>query len=241
MRDNKTRFSKKILGIDIIFSNLYSMDQEIKEQIFISRKKTFIDRRQWDIVSYDGGDHEIDQYDDPDSYYIYSIYNRTVTGCVRLRPSSAPTLMTGPLKWLKDPINFSEKETGAIWEASRFFITPSKNENTMSGGGIDIRTLVLFLSMIEFGIERKISHYEVVVDAIMARILRRSGWKLKILNYGEGSLNERIYYGLLPCSTENYDYIKCLVNSHTGSVDATAEPSRLFKSSSSSTLSSLPV
>ncbi len=182
-----------------------------REKIYYLRKRVFIDRLKWRIDSYESGEFECDSYDDAEAYYICTLFEGDITGCVRLRPSTSPTLLAGPLKWLKTSVELSEKHNEKTWEASRFFITPNRLDND-EARGIDCRTYTLFLSMIEFGDMKGFKNYEVVVDATMARVLRRCGWPLEILNSGLGSLNERLYYGLLSCSPESYNSIKYSMN-----------------------------
>lgn len=195
--------SRSFIGIETVVLNYYELSQKTRNQIYQSRKEIFIDKKQWSIDSYNDGDIEFDEYDDGESYYICAFHNSNVTGCVRLRPSTAPTLMTGPFKWLKEPVEFRENNSKTIWEASRFFITPDRLHH-FKNKRFDRRTHALFLCMIEFGMKFNLSSYEVVVDAMMIRILRMSGWPLKVLNSDIVSKNEKIYYGLLPCNSASF-------------------------------------
>lgn len=185
-------------GIEAVVSNYNDLPQCNLDEIYRSRKEIFIDRKSWDIGSYKGGDFECDRYDDEEAYYIYILNERCVTGCVRLRPSSSPTLMTGALKWLKEPVENEVSKLGPTWEASRFFITQVKSF-CREKGTVDRRTHALFILMIEFGMAKNFENYEVVVDAVMMRILRMCGWPIYVMNSGLGSLSEKVYYGLLPC------------------------------------------
>jgi len=187
-------------------SNYHGLSQGMRKQIYRSRKEVFIDRKQWKVESYEGGDIESDEYDDCKAYYLCTLSGSSITGCVRLRPSTSPTLMIGPFKWLKESIAPSELYNDITWEASRFFITPGRL-GSAEQGRFDRRTHALFLSMIEFGMTAGISDYEVVVDAMMARILRMSGWPLRVLSSGVVSLNEKVYYGLLPCNGMAFENI----------------------------------
>lgn len=167
-------------------------------QIYCLRKHAFIDRKGWSIQSYKGGDIEYDEYDDSQAYYIFTLHEDFVTGCVRLRPSTSPTLMSGSFAWLKKQVKSNDFNFKITWEASRFFITPAK---CLIGrrDRIDTRTRALFISMIEFGVNLEFEGYEVVVDEVMLRILRRSRWPVNILSSGIGNMGEKIYYGILPC------------------------------------------
>ncbi|WP_430886829.1 acyl-homoserine-lactone synthase [Halomonas llamarensis] len=109
--------------------------------------------------------------------------------------------------------------TKYTWEASRFFITPDKF-HFYDKRSIDIRTHALFISMIDFGMERGIASYEVVVDEMMVRILRMCGWPLNVLNTGTGSLSEKVYYGNLPCCSKALEKIMFIANKHNKNCDA---------------------
>ncbi|MFC3282490.1 acyl-homoserine-lactone synthase [Litchfieldella rifensis] len=226
-------------GITTYVSDYKSINENVLKQIFHCRKSVFIDRRKWDIGSYDDGELEVDDYDDVHSYYLYT-WHEGVTGCVRLRPSHKPTLLSGPLQWIRSPIETKETQGAVTWEASRFFITPRRSfAYGFSNNRIDARTLALFDGMINFAIASGIDSYEVVVDSLMERVLRRSGWKLNILNSGVGTQQENVYYGLLDCSIESYQSLKrisdILSNSKHGKGD-----SDIAISSSISQLSSAP-
>lgn len=163
-------------------------------EIYRLRKQAFIDRRHWDIQSYDGSEFEIDEFDDNESFYSCVYYNRCLTGCVRLRPSFSTNMLEGSLGTLFSGVDYNRYSSSSLWEASRFTISKSPKK---INSGIDIRTAALFLSMIDFSISAGISHYMVVVDKLMLVILKRAGWHCKIIGSGAGSKGEEIYLGLL--------------------------------------------
>lgn len=198
-------------GVEIVASSYNDLSMCRLNEIFGLRKQVFIDRRKWNIKSYKGGDLECDEYDNDEAYYIYILIGNFVAGCVRLRPSTSPTLMTGSLKWLKDVAELGEDKLESTWEASRFFVHPALN---LIGdkGRVDLRTHILFISMIQFGMSKGVVNYEVVVDAMMMRVLRMCGWPLNVLSSGVGSLSEKVYYGVLPCCFEALENIFFVVN-----------------------------
>lgn len=198
-----TQFS--ILSTEIYAANFHSIERNTLLEIYSLRKKAFIDRRGWDIQSYDGSDFELDRYDNDQSYYLFS-WDEGVTGCVRLRPSRHPTL-TADSFWHIKKVAKAIDDLDSTWEASRFFVAPkSDNLNPIgkTSGGIDNRTLALFMGMLQFGNIKNIQAYEVVTDAMMFRVLRRCGWNLEICSTGFGSKGEKIYYGLLHCGDTVY-------------------------------------
>ncbi|MFC7088205.1 acyl-homoserine-lactone synthase [Halomonas salifodinae] len=174
--------------------------------IYQKRKRAFIDRRGWDIRTYDGGDFEVDQFDDPTTIYI-TTWHDEVSGCVRLRPYNSPNLTACCFSWLINGSSCGEKvisldHEADFWEASRFFVSP--NFDFLGGGRSDIRMHVLLLAMLKFAIQGRVSKYAVIVDDLMMRLLRMSGWNPMLLNSGAGSNAERIHYCHLPCNTSSY-------------------------------------
>lgn len=227
-----------IFGVEIFVANYKDLSNCILDKIFRMRKEVFIDRRKWSIESYEGGVVERDEYDNEEAYYLCAYLDKKFAGCVRLRPSSSATLLTGPLKWLKEPVDFIPA-TIIKWEASRFFITKN-NKNNEDEQGVDRRTQALFLGMIQFARANGFENYEVVVDALMARLLRVCGWPLCILNTGVGTLDEKIYYGLLHCGEEEFEKIKNIVIKKFFLKEPKSIDNSTFKSNSNVTLLPLP-
>ncbi|AHL36890.1 hypothetical protein CD58_16045 [Pseudomonas brassicacearum] len=177
------------------------------EQILSIRKLAFIDRKKWDIESYQGSAYEWDEYDDLDAIYIYAHINDRVTGCVRLRPSNKPTLMNGALSFIL-PTDQPRPCSRYCWEATRFALsTDSFTTGELTQANVDIRTAALFLSMIKFAQQQNIHLYEIVVDTMMEKILKRSGWTVDRRNIALGSKGEKIIYGTLPCSYATYEEV----------------------------------
>jgi acyl homoserine lactone synthase len=61
--------------------------------------------------------------------------------------------------------------------------------------------------MIKFAQQQKIHAYEIVVDTLMEKILKRSGWPIERLNTALGSKGEHIIYGTLPCTLKTYEEV----------------------------------
>ncbi|OLO10513.1 hypothetical protein BTW10_14255 [Chromohalobacter japonicus] len=49
-----------------------SLPFPLMRDMFALRKASFIDRRNWDIDSYLGGEYELDSYDDEDSFLYFA-------------------------------------------------------------------------------------------------------------------------------------------------------------------------
>ena len=195
----------RFFGISTRIASYSSIPSKTLGQILAIRKSAFIDRKKWDIESYRGSNYEWDEYDDADAVYIYSIQHQQVTGCVRLRPSSKPTLMTGPLRFIL-PTQKSGRRSTYLLEATRFALFADRSITCeLTQASVDIRTAALFLTMLKFAQHQDIEAYEVVVDTSMAKILKRSGWNIERHNTALGSKGETIIYGTLPCSIETYE------------------------------------
>nr|AAG28558.1 autoinducer synthase [Pseudomonas corrugata] len=194
-------------GVSTRIASYSKIPARTLQQILSIRKIAFIDRKKWDIESYQGSDYEWDEYDDPDAVYIYTHVNERVTGCVRLRPSNKPTLMSGALSFIL-PTDNTRPRSHDCWEATRFALSTDKTAaGELTQANIDVRTAALFLSMIKFAQLQNIETYEIIVDTLMEKILKRSGWRLDRRNTALGSKGETIIYGTLPCTLETYKEI----------------------------------
>ena len=139
------------------------------------RYRVFKERLDWDVQF--SGDMEIDEFDalNP-AYLIQRAIDNRVQGCVRLLPSTGPTMLRDTFPVLLDgapaPIN------PAIWESSRFALDLPP-DTPKATHGLATATYELFAGMIEFGLSRQLSEIVTVTDARMERILRRAGWPLR--------------------------------------------------------------
>ncbi|MCI0997904.1 acyl-homoserine-lactone synthase [Pseudomonas corrugata] len=191
-------------GVSTRIASYSKIPPQTLQQILAIRKTAFIDRKKWDIESYQGTDYEWDEYDDPDAFYIYTHTHERVTGCVRLRPSNKPTLMSGALSFILPEGNI-RPHSNHCWEATRFALSADKaSAGEVTQANIDVRTVALFLSMIKFAQLQNIDTYEIVVDTMMEKILKRSGWTVARHNTALGSKGETIIYGTLPCTPGTY-------------------------------------
>lgn len=198
------RYNEFIPSVNVITCSYSDLDSMTLKNIYKLRKQSFIDRRKWDIDSYLGGEEERDDYDNLESIYIYSFENSEITGCVRLRPSMVQTLFSGPLRSVR-PDHY-EKKCVDTWEASRFCISRSAEVASFRPlCGLDVRTISIFMAMINFGLDNAVPQYEAAVDASMFRILRLSGWKMRTLNVERSAFKNPILYVHLYCSQLSLD------------------------------------
>ena len=139
------------------------------------RYRVFKDRLHWDVQV--SGDLEIDEFDAlHPAYLLQRGADGALQGCVRLLPSTGPTMLRDVFPSLLDgnPVPVA----ASLWESSRFALdllpAARKTDN-----GIAAATFELFAGMIEFGLSRRLTDIITVTDARMERILRRASWPLR--------------------------------------------------------------
>src|SRR3984893_16195363 len=90
---------------------------DLMDQMFRLRARVFHDRLRWDVQVVDG--KERDKYDDEGPVYI--IYagdeKQNVRGCLRLLPTTGPTVLTD---FFSDTIPSADLSAPSIWECTRF-------------------------------------------------------------------------------------------------------------------------
>ena len=122
---------------------------------------------------------EIDEFDACRlAYLLQTDAEGRIQGCVRLLPTTGPTMLRKTFPALLD--GGPAPECPAVWESSRFGVDlDSRAEKT--GRSIARATFELFAGMIEFGLMRQLTDIVTVTDARMERILCRANWPLRRL------------------------------------------------------------
>ena len=162
------------------------------------RFRVFKGRLDWDVQV--RGDKEMDQFDALDSaYLLYRDCESLIRGCVRLLPSTGPTMLRSTFASLL--LNQSPPESPEVWESSRFAVDlPSKAPK--GAGGIGKATYELFAGMVAFGLLKGLTEIVTVTDARMERILRRAAWPLRTLGAPKLIGSTRAVAGYLEVSHE---------------------------------------
>ena len=163
------------------------------------RYRVFRERLDWDVQV--SGDLELDTFDVLDPHYLLlRNCDGSIGGCVRLLPSSGPTMLRDTFPSLLGGQPAPEEED--IWESSRFALDlpPTAPKGAV---GIAVGTYELFAAMIEFGRSRNLRRIVTVTDMRMERILRRAGWPLVRLGEPEMIGNTRALAGFLDISEES--------------------------------------
>jgi N-acyl-L-homoserine lactone synthetase len=159
--------------MQVITREIYGAFANDLSDMFRLRYRVFKERLQWDVQV--SGDLEVDEYDALHPIYlIQRASDFRVHGCVRLLPSTGPTMLRDTFPVLLG--GYSLEANPSIWESSRFAL------DTVSSGtavhGVASATYELFAGMIEFGLSRQLSGIVTVTDTRVERILRRAGWPL---------------------------------------------------------------
>jgi len=162
------------------------------------RYRVFKERLGWDVEV--SGDMEIDDFDAYRPAYLLQMDDEDrIQGCVRLLPTTGPTMLRDTFPLLLDGQPAPGSDT--IWESSRFGVDLcSRHEK--SGRSIARATYELFAGMIEFGLMHQLTDIVTVTDARMERILRRARWPLRRFGPPQAIGNTLAVAGYLEVSPE---------------------------------------
>ncbi len=156
----------------------FGTNLDLLASMFRLRRRVFRDRLDWSVSV--SGDLELDVYDALNPTYLMMLSGgREVIGCVRLLPTTGPTMLADTFPQLlaaeMPPRNHR------ILESSRFCVdTTLAIEST--GNGLSRATFILFAAMIESLCMFDADSIVTVTDTRMERILRRAGWPLERLS-----------------------------------------------------------
>src|SRR6266478_8759162 len=155
-------------------SSLGAFNNEIAEMHRL-RYRVFRERLNWEVQVSEG--MEIDEFDAlQPCYLLQRAGDGHVQGCVRLLPSTGPTMLRDTFPVLLS--GASAPASSTIWESSRFALD-IQTDTPKAAHGLASATYELFAGMIEFGLSRQLTDIVTVTDARMERILRRAGWSLR--------------------------------------------------------------
>ncbi|MES5488016.1 acyl-homoserine-lactone synthase [Bradyrhizobium sp. INPA03-11B] len=161
--------------MQIITSEFYGAFSEELSEMHRLRYRVFKERLRWEVQT--SGEMEIDEFDAlRPVYLIQRASDYRVQGCVRLLPSTGPTMLrdTFPVLLNGQPFEASP----SVWESSRFALDII-SEARSTQHGLTSATYELLAGMIEFGLSRQLTNIITVTDVRMERILRRAEWPLR--------------------------------------------------------------
>lgn len=190
--------------MQVITPEFYGAFVEEIAEMHRLRYRIFKERLNWDV--HVSCDMEIDEFDTHQPVYlIHRGNNNRVQGCVRLLPSTGPTMLRDTFPMLLDGKAFPTSP--AIWESSRFALD---HEARSFGAvhGLAAATYELFAGMIEFGLSRKLANIVTVTDTKMERILRRAGWPLQPIGEPRRLGSTQAIAGYLKVSEESLARIR---------------------------------
>jgi N-acyl-L-homoserine lactone synthetase len=162
------------------------------------RYRVFKNRLDWDVEI--SGDMEVDEFDAlHPAYLLQRADDGRMQGCVRLLPSTGPTMLRDTFPVLLDGTH--APASLSIWESSRFALDIG-TDAPKSAHGLSRATYELFAGMIEFGLARQLTDIVTVTDARMERILRRAGWPLRRIGKPRSLGNTLAVAGYLEVSSQ---------------------------------------
>lgn len=163
--------------LQLISSDRYGEFIDDLAEMHRLRYRIFKERLGWEVQV--SGDMEIDEFDACRPVYLLQrTEDSGVQGCVRLLPTTGPTMLRETFPALLD--GEAAPTSDSIWESSRFGVDLCTRE-AKTAGSIARATYELFAGMIEFGLMRQLTDIVTVTDARMERILCRAHWPLRRL------------------------------------------------------------
>jgi acyl homoserine lactone synthase len=168
------------------------------------RARVFQDRLGWGVTVVDG--LETDDFDAVGPVYLLLSGEKAgVQGCVRLLPTTGPTMLRDVFPKLLAGRPAPAGHT--IWESSRFALDlpPMAAETS---GGLAMATYELFAGMIEFGLSRSLIDIVTVTDVRVERILRRAGWPLRRIGEPQMVGDTKAVAGYLDISPEALNSVR---------------------------------
>ena len=187
------------------------------------RYRVFKVRLGWDVEI--SSDMEVDAFDAcQPTYLLQEDDDGCIQGCVRLLPTTGPTMLCNTFPALLDgqPAPASQ----IIWESSRFGLDLSAS-HAKAADGIALATYELFVGMIEFGLMRRLSDIVTVTDVRMERILQRVGWPLRRLGRPRSIGSTLAIAGYLSISREILAHLSQTAGLSTPVIAPTAHEPRL--------------
>ena len=160
--------------LQLVTPHDYAACADALAEMYRLRFRVFKNRLDWDVTT--AGAMERDSYDDLGPVYL--LQRNTLgdlTGCVRLLPTTGPTMLRDTFAaLLHDQPMLCDP---SIWETSRFALDQG-HVSSVGAGGVATQTYELLVGLLEFGLANSIRQIVTVTDARMERILRRANWPL---------------------------------------------------------------
>lgn len=181
--------------LEIFDVNYQQLKTTHSEELFRLRKTTFYDRLGWDVLCSQG--MESDEFDLPGTRYILGMYSGKLLCSVRFIELSKPNMITHTFS-----ANFDSNRLPDLGiESSRFFVDKTRTRELL--GEKFPTSQLLFLAMANWSRKEKYNCVHTIVSRPMLTILRRSGWKLNVIQEAFLSEKESIYLVSLPTGKDD--------------------------------------
>ncbi|MDP1724091.1 MAG: acyl-homoserine-lactone synthase [Alphaproteobacteria bacterium] len=157
--------------------NIHNFSNSMTEY-FHHRKLIFSDKLKWTTKNLGSEKEEKDNYDTDQAEYLLYVHPKYgACGGVRFIPTTGNYMLPDVFSYLIEKHTLIPK-TEKIWESSRFFANiPPNSDNTMMNPSI-----ILFLAMIKFGLEKNIDSIITVMSTSIERLSRKAGWPVHRLS-----------------------------------------------------------
>lgn len=184
--------------LQLITASLHGDFLETIAEMHKMRYRVFKERLDWDVEFSSG--MEVDSFDAlRPAYLIQRGKSERINGCVRLLPTTGPTMLrdTFPQLLHGNPMPASDD----IWESSRFALDAAEGA-PLGRGRIAVATYELFAGVVEFGLANGLREIVTVTDERFERILRCVGWPLRRLGPSERIGNTMAVAGFVDISRD---------------------------------------
>ena len=184
--------------LQLITASSYGDFPETLAEMHRMRYRVFKDRRGWDVEF--SGNMEVDSFDAlRPAYLIQRGVDERINGCVRLLPSTGPTMLRDIFPQL---LHGNPMPAGNdIWESSRFALDAAQG-SPLGRGRIAVATYELFAGVVEFGLANGLREIVTVTDGRFERILRCVGWPLRRMGPSERIGNTMAVAGFVDISRD---------------------------------------
>jgi N-acyl-L-homoserine lactone synthetase len=163
------------MNVVALSQHQFGQNLDLLAGMFRLRRRVFKERLDWTVSV--SGDLELDVYDALNPTYLVMVTgNREVIGCVRLLPTTGPTMLADTFPQLLN--GHAPVRDNRILESSRFCVDTALAAEA-GANGLSRATFILFAAMIESLSLLNADKIVTVTDTRMERILRRAGWPLE--------------------------------------------------------------
>ena len=133
------------MNVIVLSQRQFGSNLDLLAAMFRLRRRVFKERLDWTVSV--SGDLELDVYDALNPIYLVMLAgNRDVLGCVRLLPTTGPTMLADTFPELLN--GHAPPRSNRILESSRFCVDTALAAEA-AGNGLSRATFILFAAMIE--------------------------------------------------------------------------------------------